>query len=211
MAESFQQNGDTPPDSAVQAPPNLGGIIKWGLVILALVLVFVAANFLKSIYTDWLWFGQLGLRGVYAKIILSKIVLFVVGMIGMGIVLAVSLYFANRLSAGGELVAVPNEVRDLVKKLVVWGAVGAGLLLSVIFGAIAASEWETWLRFSNSTPFGTLDPVYNKDVSFYVFRLPFYNFLHGWLLGAAVVSLLATVGLYFVNFSLQDRGFVLTK
>ena len=58
--------------------------------------------------------------------------------------------------------------------------------------------------------FGNPDPVYGKDLSFYVFSLPLYEFLQGWLLGAAAVILLATIGMYFVNFSFRGVGFLIT-
>ena len=211
MADTFPQNGESPTDVVGQQEvPSIGGWVKWGLVILALILLFVGLNFLKSAYTDWLWFGELGFRSVFVKIIVTRVVLFIVGAAIMAVLLGASLYFANRFSDGSEMVAVPPEVRELVGKLVFWGSAAGVVILSAIFGAIAAAEWETWLQFSNATPFGADDPVFGKDLAFYVFRMPFYNFLHGWLLGAAIVILLATVGLYFVKFSLRDLGFQFT-
>ncbi|MCH8062428.1 MAG: UPF0182 family protein [Chloroflexi bacterium] len=66
------------------------------------------------------------------------------------------------------------------------------------------------MKFANAVPFGELDPVFGKDLSFYVFTLPVYSFLEGWLLGAAIMILLGTIALYLVNFSLRGMGFTIT-
>ena len=211
MSNFFQQDEEGLEDiTEQQLPTNIGGMVKWGLVVLGLILIFVLLNLLKSVYTDLLWFGELGFRSVYTKILVTRILLCIVGALVIAPFLGGSLYFANRFSKGDEVPSMPPEAYELVKKLVLWGTVAAVIILSVIFGVIAAGQWETFLRFANSTPFGLTDPVYGKDVSFFVFRLPMYDFIQGWLLGAAIVILLATVGIYFVNYSLRDVGFQLT-
>ncbi len=211
MAADFEQTSEFPIDfEGQQIPTNLGRWVKWGLVLLALILLFVTLNFLKSVYTDWLWYGQLGLRGVYAKIIATRVYLFLIGGVVMACLLGASLYFANRYSQGPESMPLPPEVVKLLKRLVLWGTIGAGIIFSVIFGAIAAGQWETWLRFLHGVSFGVRDPVYDRDVSFYVFTMPMFNFVQGWLLGAAIVILLATLAIYYVNFSLRNVRFQIT-
>ena len=91
-----------------------------------------------------------------------------------------------------------------------WGAVVVVVVLSIIFGSIFAARWELFLRFSNAVPFGTTDPLFGRDVSFYVFTLPIYSFVQGWLLGATVMVMLGTAALYLVNFNLRGTGFQIT-
>ena len=83
-------------------------------------------------------------------------------------------------------------------------------VLSVIFGVIAAGQWEVFLRFDNAASFGVVDPVYGNDVSFYVFAMPLFEFLQGWALGGIIVTLLATFGIYFINFSFRGVGLQVT-
>jgi uncharacterized membrane protein (UPF0182 family) len=211
MAENSGQDTGLPTDfEGQQVPPQLGPIIKFGAVIVALVLLFVGLSFLKSVYTDLLWFDALDFRGVYTKILLTRIVLFVIGAVVVVVPLSVSVYFAHRLSTGPVTVPLPPETVEILRKLVVWGAVAAVVVLSVVFGGILGSRWEIFLRSINSVSFEQLDPVYGKDLSFYVFTLPVYEFLQGWLLGATVVILIASLALYFVNYSLRGVSFPLT-
>ena len=189
---------------------QMGGILKWGGIILGLVLLFVLLSLGRSVYTDWLWYDTLGFRGVYTTILFTKIGLFAAGALFVGLVLGVSVYVAHRLAAGPVALPLPEEAVDLLRRLVVWGSVVVVVLLSLIFGAILSSHWEHFLRFANAVPFGELDPVFGKDLSFYVFTLPIYGFVEGWLLGVGIVALLATIALYFVKFGLRGERFTLT-
>ncbi|GAI65367.1 unnamed protein product, partial [marine sediment metagenome] len=55
-------------------------------------------------------------------------------------------------------------------------------LLSLIFGLVAQGNWEVVLRFFNGQPFGITDPVFHREISFYVFSLPFLQQIRGWLI-----------------------------
>ena len=60
----------------------------------------------------------------------------------------------------------------------------------------AGAAWEVVLRYLNATPFGVADPIFGRDVAFFVFTLPLYRFIHGWLTGLIVLTLLAGVSVY---------------
>ena len=210
MAFNFQSQPDFPLNFKGALPGQLGGYYKWGILIVAIIALFVIAVLARSIYTDWLWFGGLGFRSVFIKILITRVMMFVVGAVGFGIISGISLYFANKISQGHEEIPLPPQIRDVLKRLIFWGTVVGAGILSIIFGVIAAGHWEIFLRFSSASDFGVLDPLYSRDVAFYVFDMPMYEFLQGWLLGAVVVTMLATLGIYFVNFSYRGVGIQLT-
>ena len=214
MAGNSQQEPDLPQDFDLpQVPPYTGTLVKWGAAVIGLILLFALLSFLKSIYTDWLWYGSLGLRSVYVKVLVTRVALFIVGAAVVAAGLVVSLYFANRQSEGppAAAVAVAPEALAFLKRLVFWGRIGVVVILSAVFGAIMAAHWEIFLRFANSVPFGETDPVFGKDLSFYVFKMPVYQFLQGWLLGACIIILLGSLALYFINFSLRGLRFEVTS
>ena len=91
-----------------------------------------------------------------------------------------------------------------------WGSVIVIVILSLIFGSVLAARWELFLRFTSSVPFGQVDPVYGQDLGFYIFNLPLYSFIQGWILGLGIVTLLATIGLNFINYSLRGSSYSLT-
>ena len=204
MASDSEQNLGSPIDfSGPQMPTRIGPFVKWGAVLVGLILLFVLLSFLRSVYTDLLWYGALGLKSVYVKILVTRIVLFFVGAAFLVAVLSISLYLCHRVSRGPVNLPLPPETLDLLRKLTIWGTVAVVAVIAIIFGAILASRWETFLRLANAVQFGDTEPVFGKDLSFYVFSMPAYSFLQGWLLGVSIVVLIATLARYFVNFSLR--------
>ena len=204
MASDSEQNLGSPIDfSGPQMPTRIGPFVKWGAVLVGLILLFVLLSFLRSIYTDLLWYDTLGLKSVYVKILLTRIVLFVIGAAFLVAVLSISLYICNRVSRGPMNLPLPPETLELLRKLTFWGTVAVVAVVAIIFGAIFASRWETFLRLANAVQFGETEPVFGKDLSFYVFSMPAYTFLQGWLLGVSIVVLIATLAMYFVNFTLR--------
>jgi uncharacterized membrane protein (UPF0182 family) len=78
-------------------------------------------------------------------------------------------------------------------------------VLALLFGLFASSQWQEWLLFRHAQPFGDVDPVLGKDVSFYVFQLPFLDALHGYLL--ALIALAGiTAGAVYVLAGTVDFG-----
>jgi uncharacterized membrane protein (UPF0182 family) len=84
-------------------------------------------------------------------------------------------------------------------------------LLSLIFGLVAQGNWEVVLRFFNGQPFGITDPVFLKEISFYAFSLPFLHLLRGWLVGALIITLLSTAGVYLLSYGVQRLRFDLAR
>ena len=211
MAEEFERNGDPPLDIlAGGVPPNYGPLLKWGGVIVALIAVFALLSFLRGIYTDLLWFDSLGVRSVYSKVIVTRIATFSIGAAVFAVGLAISLWFAHKYTKGDVGLPVSPEMADLLRKAVVWGSVAVMVALSLVFGAIFASQWELFLRFVNSVSFGQVDPVFSRDLSFFVFDLPLLSFTQGWLLGALIAILIAGLVLQFVNYTVRGLNFELT-
>ncbi len=211
MAEGFPRNGgDTLPESISIDPGSLGPYLKWGAVILGLIILFGVFSFGRGVYTDLLWFDSLGLRSIFLKVTITKIVLFGVGSLSVAIILAASLRVAHHYSAGAIELPLPSEVTSVLSRVVTWGAVIAIIVLSIIFGSVISGQWELFLKFTNSVPFGQMDPVYGRDLGFYIFSLPLYSFLQGWVLGIGIVTLLATVAVHFINYSLRGGSYELT-
>ncbi len=171
----------------------------WIPLLAALVLVVPT---LVEFYTDWLWFGETGYRQVFLRSLSTKAALggtvwiLVFGFLYLntrGILRGLGRQEFSIPTAEGPLmiVAEPGSLR-----LVVYAAAGLGALA---LGVYASSRWDTCLLYWYATPFGTKDPILGRDLSFYVFQLPFLGILHG-LLKSTLVLTMAIVGAgYFVT------------
>jgi len=178
------------------------------LSILAGVLaLFILANILKGFYTEWLWFNSLGYGSVYTTILTTKVLVFFCAAIIFCLLFLGNLVLATHLAPKAEAHFWPWVIVGQLRRLSKWSVITGTALLSLIFGLIAQGNWEVVLRFFNGQPFGITDPVFHNEVGFYVFSLPFWHFLRGWLLGALILTLLGSAGIYFVSYIVQRLRF----
>ncbi|MFQ5890844.1 MAG: UPF0182 family protein [Gemmatimonadota bacterium] len=180
-------------------------LMRWGLWVLGLILVWAGLNWSRGFYTDWLWFRELGYEAVLVEIVTTRVVLFalaVVLFLGLGFL---GLRGVGRSSDRPPLPDAPLEVLDyhFLHKFLVRGVAAVVLLAAVLLGLYAASEWETVLLALNAVPFGESDPIFGRDFSFYIFTLPALRLAHGWLLAAVVGLGVILVGFHYVTGNLR--------
>jgi len=82
------------------------------------------------------------------------------------------------------------------------------IVLGLMVGLPAISQWQEWLLFRNAQQFGVSDALFNRDLSFYVFRLPFIEFAADWAFGSILLIALVTGASHYLNgaISIQDSG-----
>ena len=164
-----------------------------------LILLFIIASIAKGIYADWLWFESVDYRSVYRLRLVTRIWLFFAGagvfllFFGLNVLVALRLRGSGN---GGPSLALGDVDPAAVRRIGLVVGISAALLLAVIFGVQAAGQWDSILLFMNSQSFGATDPEFNKDISFYVFRLPTLNFIMGWSMALVVLTTVIVTGLY---------------
>ena len=211
MAEEYSRNGDDNDSLTTEIGPRpSGSSFRWGAVIIGLIVIFGIFSFARGIYTDLLWFEALDLRSIFVKVAVTRIALFAVGAVIAAIVLSISFRVGYLHTRGAVTLPLPEDVTNFVSRIVVWGSIVAVLLLSLIFGSVLSSQWEPFLRFTNAVSFGQSEPVYGQDLSFYIFSLPVYSFIQGWILGLGIVTLIGTIALHFINYTLRGASYEFT-
>jgi uncharacterized membrane protein (UPF0182 family) len=178
---------------SMQRNTVIGTVFVTIVVLIALVLV------VPNILADWLWYQSLERTDVFSRIITLQLGLFAAGLIGFGV-----LYFGNMVlvrkivarqayNTGEDFLS--NSARRTERaSRIISGVVG--VIASVIFGLLASGQWNTVLRAQNVIPFEKTDPVFGRDLSFFVFSLPLYEFIQAWLFRASIVVLLVAVFAY---------------
>jgi len=187
---------------------------RFGL--LAYVVIFAGFSLfskLIGLLTDYAWFQEVGLTSVFKVSLITKW--------GWGLAcgalawlaISASLRWAQR-SARQVIVLAENE-QDLIGLPVRdWRQVSrpilraGGLIVSFFIALWAGSHWETVLKAWNASPFGQADPIFNRDIGFYVFTLPFYDVLLGLFRSILLLSVIAAVATYLVEGALllTNRG-----
>ena len=161
------------------------------IVVAAVLLAAILLPTTVVFYTDWLWFGETGYQSVFLRTLTTK-----GGLAAAAIAVAFAVLFLNVSVATRTL--SPRDVvlttRDgpivLSRRAVQLAARAAAGVVALLFGLWASSHWQTWLFFRHGQSFGEVDPVFGRDISFYVFRLPFLDVFRGYLFALVVVSAL---------------------
>jgi uncharacterized membrane protein (UPF0182 family) len=173
----------------------------------ALVLAFMLFPALSRFLTEWWWFREIGFSVVFTRELVTRGVLFLAAATFITLALYINLRTAQRglvphpilLKVGEALpeVNVPAILRKLSLPL--------ALVFGLLGGLAAGSAWEVVLLATNATPFGTTDPVFGRDIGYYVFTLPAIGVGLGFLTGVATLSLLMLVPLYFLRGDIISR------
>ena len=118
----------------------------------------------------------------------------------------VNLLVADRLAPPLRKMRAPTSEDELVSRYQEITAryrgrirVGVSLFFALIAGLGVSAQWKQWILFNNSVDFGTKDPEFGLDIGFYVFKLPFINFLIDWLFAGFVIVLLVTAVAHYLN------------
>ena len=176
------------------------------------ILVLMLVGIMVSIYPDWLWFGNLNFAPVFWTMVLGKYGVAAVIWFLMIVALSVNLYAAQRFHrAGGqkitEIAGLPVSGKTLNTLIL-----AAIMIVSFIIASKGSVQWNMVLSYLNQHPFGSTDPVFGKDIGFYVFSLPFYQFVREQLLIVLLFAALVTVIWYVKDGGIQIVGeFVLAE
>ncbi|MBA3235632.1 MAG: UPF0182 family protein [Chloroflexi bacterium] len=101
--------------------------------------------------------------------------------------------------------AVVFDVGDLpdLTPLAGWALGGMGLLVALVIGGSVSGAWETVLLWANRVPFSATatvtDPIFNRDISFFLFELPFLRLVQGVFNGLVIASLLIALARYLIG------------
>tara|TARA_B100000900_G_scaffold115012_1_gene96538 strand:+ start:1626 stop:4430 length:2805 start_codon:yes stop_codon:yes gene_type:complete len=155
-------------------------------VVFIAVIGFSVARAIATFFTNYLWFDSVNLNSVWVKILLTKSSLVAATSLLAFIFIFTNLKLAVRATPVMDIFesfelddplsrfrAWTNE-RFLRYRL--WGSIG----LSLFLGAGASQLWEQVLLFINQKPFGITDPIFQADISRYIFGLPLYRLFVSW-------------------------------
>jgi uncharacterized membrane protein (UPF0182 family) len=192
---------DVPP-----RPRRLGRLSRrfWiGIIVIVLLVGFLSLRNLAVLWTDEMWFSSVGLSNVFSTLFFIKVGLgltfgAIFFFIMWGNLLLTDRFGARDLSFDPEDEVVrryQNIVRPYAKRI--YAAIA--LVMGLIAGLNATGQWNNYLLFSHSQSFHKVDPLFHKDLGFYIFTLPFVSFVVTWFLVVLIIAFLVTTGFHFLN------------
>ena len=187
-----------------------GGLTKPRIAILVVILLAfiffsVIAPF-AGFYTDALWFNHLGFQGLFYKMLLAKILMVVIfgacffALLYGNILVARKLAPEQKVDAeGSPLEEFVSRARETWGRLVGWFVAIFCVIVAFVAGLGWGGKWELVLRYLNHSTYGKKDPLFGKDIGYYLFSYPFIRELVTWLLGVLFFILFAIAVLYVLE------------
>ena len=190
----------------MRTPPRMPTLTRRSrtLVVVAIAVVallLIGPRFIDT-YVDWLWFGELGYRSVFTTVLFTRLIVFLVAALAVGLIVFAGMALAYRTRP----VFVPNVgpgdpvVRyraAVMSKLKTYG-IGVPAVIGLMAGLVAQSAWPTVQLFLHGGDFGITDPQFGRDLGFYAFDLPFYRMVLSFLFAAVFLAFLASLLTHYI-------------
>lgn len=197
------------------------------LVIFAFLIIIFSGS---KIYTDWLWFENLGFSSTFITMFFTNFYLRIVVGIIFTVFLFLNLYFTKKpllqyidvnINKNDNVESLFGGREDNIlgwfnKKRLNYLYLLVSIILGFLFSSINQELWKIVLKYFNQTKFGMVDPIFGRDVGYYVFSLPFLNFLREMGMVLIILTLIVVAAIYTLasgissfnemKFKLSSRG-----
>jgi len=179
------------------------------ITFIVLAVVSVVLISLSGFYADLLWFRSVSFTKVWSTILFTKIELFIIFGLATSLVISSNIFIAYKKRP----IYVPLTVeadnleryRAQIEPIRRISIIGIAIALFYFAGSAGTRLWEIWMLFKNSTPFGVKDPQFNMDISFFAFKLPFWQAIIGWATSTLVLSLIASTIVHYLYSGIRPQ------
>ena len=172
---------------------------------LTITILVVLSGFLLSLsgfYADWLWFKSVDFTSVWTTVLTTKVFLFVIaGLLTSSIILLNIIIAYKRRPLYVPLSIEADNLeryRAQIEPIKRWVVLALAVGLFYFAGTSGSALWKSWLLFKNSTSFGVNDPQFNMDISFFAFKLPFYQTMIAWAISTLILSIIAAAVVHYL-------------
>ena len=180
-----------------------GPLRRLVIIIIAAAIFFGLGSVISRIWTNYLWFAEVGQTDVFWTPFVARLCVgLVFGVIFLGILYG-NLWLARKISPLLLTVNTPGDADVLeLKTRRRWPGVlllVVAIVVAIVVGATYSGRWETILMFLHRGSFGYADPLFHKDASFFVFTLPMWKLLVNFAGISVLLTFLGTVLTYVLD------------
>lgn len=179
------------------------------LLVVAVVLLMLLGG-MASFYTEVLWFEESGYDDVFWTGVRTRLLLGAGFGTAFALLLLLNLWVARKITSASRLFnlsdAVLERYRAMLQPYTKRAVIGACVVFGLFAGSGASVMWQEWLLSRNDVSFGQVEPVFNQDIGFYVFQLPFQRFVFTWLFSSLVVITIATGLVHYFLGGIRPQG-----
>jgi uncharacterized membrane protein (UPF0182 family) len=178
--------------------------------LIALGVLIVLGLIASQLWTEVLWYRQLGYLQVYRTELITRIILFILGGLLMGAAVAASLMIGYRTRPIYAPVSAEqaglDRYRESIEPLRRLVSVAIPVVLALFAGSAASAKWQTVLLWLHRVSFHKKDPQFHLDMSFFVFTLPWVQFIVGFLTAVVLLAAITALVTHYLYGGLRLQG-----
>ena len=200
---SFQFPGN--PFSGSSGPQNPLRPKRPGPFALTAIVLVILGSLLVGIsgfYADFLLFRSVEFQTVWSTVLITKASLFIFFGLITSLFITTNIYLAYRSRPLYAPVSVEADnlerYRGQLEPIRRWVLLAIALGFFYFSGTSGVALWERWMQFRNATPFGVKDSQFGLDISFFVFKLPFYEALLAWAISTLILTIIASAAVHYL-------------
>ncbi|MCP4308550.1 MAG: COG1615 family transporter, partial [bacterium] len=179
---------------------------RWPTIIAIVVIgALVTGRFFATLWTDYLWYQSVDQTGVWRTLVFTRVGLVIVasalafGLFWLNLWLVDKLSPRRRVPSGTPEEELLARFQEWIEPRVSKVRFAISAFFGIMLGLGGSVWWQEWLLFRNGTSFGVSDPIFENDLSLYVFQLPFYNVLFGWFFQLVLVIAVVSASIHYLN------------
>lgn len=164
--------------------------------VLVIILVIIFANSIVNFIINIEWYKEVGYLSVY----FIKLIAVIKFMVPIFVVCFVAIWFyyknMRKSIVRYKKIMKVNLKRDKIERKIF--TIFDIVVSFTVAYSVSTAYWYKILQFQNSVSFNTKDPIFNRDISFYVFKLPLIESIYGIIMSLLILLVVITVVMYFV-------------
>ncbi len=174
------------------------------VIVVSAVILLAGAREIVSFLVDWQFFREVGFEAVFTKTFTAKLLMGLVFGLTAFLTVFINLLIAGKRALPSGMVnplweSVPQLQHLDLNRLMKGISYLAALLAFVLAFPIGTQYWEQALLFLNSMPAGLVDPLFGRDISFYLFRYPFLDAMNTMVRSLLVIAMVLTTAVYLLR------------
>ena len=180
--------------------PKLPGPLALTAIVLVILVTILVS--LSGFYADLLWFRSVDFVSVWSTVLTTKIYLFIFFGLITSIFITTNIYIAFRSRPIYAPISIEADnlerYRGQLEPIRRWVLIAIAVGLFYFAGSSGVGLWDSWLQFKNSTQFGVKDPQFGLYISFFAFKLPFYQSLIAWAISTLLLAIIAAAAVHYL-------------
>lgn len=172
-----------------------------GIVVAIIMLVVTSFTTIINFFTDYLWFKEVGYEQVFLTKLMTQLKIGVpIFLVLTGFIYLYLLWVKKDYYKKVQSTIYSSISEKRINQICLLASAVVSFISST---TLTSSLWYELLVFMNSSPFNVTDPIFNRDVSFYMFQLPFIQQIYYLLIGFVFLMTVVTLVFYLIMMTLR--------